>query len=177
MGPHSFFFFLLGHAVIWCGISVPRSGIEPGPQRWKHHILTTRPPGKSALYVINSFKPHNSPRQELLLLPFYGQRSWEVIWLAWLTQLGSWQSSTYKPRQSGSGGFWSWQVTAPTRSPHARSIPEQQSQGSGQVSASCCACRGPISRSASAGGSQRSAGGGPAFLGCWTSLGQEGGNQ
>ena len=34
-------------AAAWCGISVPRSGIEPGPQWWKHWVLTTRPPGNS----------------------------------------------------------------------------------------------------------------------------------
>lgn len=34
-------------AVAWLGISVPRPGTEPGPQWWKHHILTPRPLGNS----------------------------------------------------------------------------------------------------------------------------------
>ena len=30
-----------------CGILVPWPGIEPGPQQWKHRVLTTGPPGNS----------------------------------------------------------------------------------------------------------------------------------
>ena len=36
-----FFSFWPQHAAAWCGISVSRPGTEPGPQRWKHKILTT----------------------------------------------------------------------------------------------------------------------------------------
>ena len=42
-----YLFFGRGHAVAWCGISVPRPGIEPGPQWWNHWALTTGPPGNS----------------------------------------------------------------------------------------------------------------------------------
>ena len=31
----------------WYWISVPRPGIEPGPEQWKRCLLTTRPPGNS----------------------------------------------------------------------------------------------------------------------------------
>ena len=34
----------------WCGISVPKPGIEPGPQPWKRQVLTTRPPGNSLTF-------------------------------------------------------------------------------------------------------------------------------
>ena len=40
-----FFFFWPCHVV--CGILVPWPGIEPGPQQWKHWVLTTGPPGNS----------------------------------------------------------------------------------------------------------------------------------
>ena len=44
----SFLFpYFFGHGMQWCGISVPRPGIERGPQQWKHQVLTTRPPGSS----------------------------------------------------------------------------------------------------------------------------------
>ena len=32
---------------VWCGIWVPRPGIEAGLQRWKQQVLTTRPVGNS----------------------------------------------------------------------------------------------------------------------------------
>ena len=46
----SILFLVGGHlwcAVAWCKISVPRPGIEPGPDWWKYRILTTKLPGNS----------------------------------------------------------------------------------------------------------------------------------
>ena len=40
-----FYLFLLCHVA--CGILVPQPGIEPGPQQWKHNVLTTGSPGDS----------------------------------------------------------------------------------------------------------------------------------
>ena len=31
----------------WCGILVPRPGIEPAAPKWESVVLTTGPPGKS----------------------------------------------------------------------------------------------------------------------------------
>ena len=38
-------FFWPWHAVAWCGISVPKPGIEPRLQQGNCWVLTTRPPG------------------------------------------------------------------------------------------------------------------------------------
>ena len=40
-----YYFFWPHHAAF--GILVPRQGMEPGPQQWKHQVLTTGPPGNS----------------------------------------------------------------------------------------------------------------------------------
>ena len=46
-----FCFCLLSFAAALCRISVPRPGTEPGLQRWKLWILTTRPPGNSLTHM------------------------------------------------------------------------------------------------------------------------------
>ena len=48
--PHLFFEFWLHRAA--CGILVPRQGIKPRPLHWKHSILTTGPPGTTALSTL-----------------------------------------------------------------------------------------------------------------------------
>ena len=51
------FFFWPWHASAWCGISVPRPGREPRLQRWKHQILTNRPPGNSLWDILQGLLP------------------------------------------------------------------------------------------------------------------------
>ena len=44
----AFFFFFFGeHATRLVGSQSPNQGSNPGPQQWKHRVLTTGPPGKS----------------------------------------------------------------------------------------------------------------------------------
>ena len=49
------FFHWPQQAAAWCGISVPRPGIEPGLQWWKCQIITTRPPGPSRHLLYGSY--------------------------------------------------------------------------------------------------------------------------
>ena len=66
-------------AVAWCGISVPRAGIELWPRWWKHHVLTTRPPGNS---------------RDWCLFPASGGFPWECPLLRWNNcRLGKEQNS------------------------------------------------------------------------------------
>ena len=46
---HSFFFFFWLPFVAY-GIVVPQPEIKPGPQQWKHQILTTKPPGNFPVF-------------------------------------------------------------------------------------------------------------------------------
>ena len=49
----SFLFFWPHHTA--CRILVPWSGIEPGPQQWKHWVPTSGPPGNSLNFFIYVF--------------------------------------------------------------------------------------------------------------------------
>ena len=53
----------------WCGVSVPRPGIEHGLQQWKCQIPTTRPPG-------NSHSHHLSSRNETISWSFSSVEHW-----------------------------------------------------------------------------------------------------
>ena len=50
-----FFFYLLWHTA--CRILVSHQGSNPYPTQWKHRVLTTEPPGKSLLSLLEDVFP------------------------------------------------------------------------------------------------------------------------
>ena len=57
---------------VWCGIAVPRPGVEPRLQRWKCWVLTTRPPGSSLIQC--SFERSHYAKPTL-------KESWVMLYL------------------------------------------------------------------------------------------------
>ena len=70
--PISFVCFLFWPHCTACGILVPRPGIEPGPQEWKHRVLTTGPPGNSHRWNKNIMlvEKKSKKNQKQMTLPF-----------------------------------------------------------------------------------------------------------
>ena len=65
IGVLSLFF---GHSMQQLGVGSPfqDQGLNPGPQQWKHQILTTRPPGTSPGVVSSSFAMVHTPAMNIL---------------------------------------------------------------------------------------------------------------
>ena len=76
----SSFFLQPRHEASWCGISVPRPGIEPRPQRWRCWVLTTRPPGNiQCSSLTTSSNLLLSPPPSLSLLSMYNPEKIKAI--------------------------------------------------------------------------------------------------
>ena len=83
--PSSFFsflsssssFFFLQHCKA-CSILVPWPGIKPTPQKWKHQILSSGPPGNSLLSTF-LVEPTSSSKSCLLLLESLSGPVWLTV--------------------------------------------------------------------------------------------------